>query len=418
MPNDIEVALLWRNDYEPARVFNQRLDVEAGRDPALSRSPATGTGTEPSPGSRSDSRARINSRSWCWERPQRRRAPAKCSPTGCANGSPSKPWNGSSINTIIGGADVQALPMPFVFAVIVGLAALMYVGLARWRPRMGGPSHCRGHRRDVRRGLVPGRHAPAVESVSPGVGHGPSIRGLVVAERHLAAEDSDGLRVHRESARQIAAATHPRVHGWRRTLLSQSRRVPPLPVQRFFRTVREYDAAAVRVSQRRLPGRVPAPGPAIRRGATKPALGCQSACCRRTGVRRGRAPRCSRFSDGRAGAPVCARPCRGCSASRCCKRSTGRAMERRGVATALRVGFGYVVGAVAVDSVDARAESSWVSSSVAPRSHCRPLALAAALLAYAVRVRRRPITGCHRSIPETGSPRTQSGGSAWCGRCC
>ena len=31
VPDDIEVALLWHSDYEPARVFNRRLGVEAGR---------------------------------------------------------------------------------------------------------------------------------------------------------------------------------------------------------------------------------------------------------------------------------------------------------------------------------------------------------------------------------------------------
>ena len=29
--DDIEVAMLWQNEYEPGRVFNQRLDVEQGR---------------------------------------------------------------------------------------------------------------------------------------------------------------------------------------------------------------------------------------------------------------------------------------------------------------------------------------------------------------------------------------------------
>src|ERR1700694_5759188 len=29
--DDLEVAVLWQNEYEPGRVFNQRVDVEAGR---------------------------------------------------------------------------------------------------------------------------------------------------------------------------------------------------------------------------------------------------------------------------------------------------------------------------------------------------------------------------------------------------
>ena len=31
VPDAAEVGLLWRNDYEPGRVFNRRLEVEAGR---------------------------------------------------------------------------------------------------------------------------------------------------------------------------------------------------------------------------------------------------------------------------------------------------------------------------------------------------------------------------------------------------
>ena len=31
VPDDVEVAVLWQNEYEPGRVFNQRVDVEVGR---------------------------------------------------------------------------------------------------------------------------------------------------------------------------------------------------------------------------------------------------------------------------------------------------------------------------------------------------------------------------------------------------
>jgi amino acid transporter len=44
-----------------------------------------------------------------------------------------EPWNGSSINTLIGGADTQDLPMSFTFAVVLALAALIYFVLAKWR---------------------------------------------------------------------------------------------------------------------------------------------------------------------------------------------------------------------------------------------------------------------------------------------
>jgi hypothetical protein len=46
-----------------------------------------------------------------------------------------EPWSGASINTVVGGADLQELPLP----VLLGLAVLIAVGatvaLARWRPQ-------------------------------------------------------------------------------------------------------------------------------------------------------------------------------------------------------------------------------------------------------------------------------------------
>ena len=133
VPNDIEVALLWRNDYEPARVFTQRLAVEAGRIQPISLAGNrnwNGTITGIALGLKGAYQQPILVLG----------ATAKTTSAGevladrVREWFTFEAWNGSSINTIIGGADVQALPMPFVFAVIVGLAALMYVGLARWRP--------------------------------------------------------------------------------------------------------------------------------------------------------------------------------------------------------------------------------------------------------------------------------------------
>jgi hypothetical protein len=49
-----------------------------------------------------------------------------------------EPWNGSSINTLIGGADTQDLPMSFTFAVILAFAVLIYFVFARWRPQWVG----------------------------------------------------------------------------------------------------------------------------------------------------------------------------------------------------------------------------------------------------------------------------------------
>ena len=138
VPDDAEVAILWQNEYEPGRVFNQRLSVEAGRvqpvllaqnrkwigringialavrgnfsEPMIVRG-ATAKTTSP--------REVLADRVGEWLR--------------------FEPWNGSSINTLIGGADTQDLPMSFTFAVIVAMAVLIYFVLARWRPRWVGP---------------------------------------------------------------------------------------------------------------------------------------------------------------------------------------------------------------------------------------------------------------------------------------
>ena len=45
-----------------------------------------------------------------------------------------EPWNGASINTIVGGADYQQVPLAAVVALIVGIGALAIVAIARWRP--------------------------------------------------------------------------------------------------------------------------------------------------------------------------------------------------------------------------------------------------------------------------------------------
>jgi len=137
VPDDLEVAVLWQNEYEPGRVFNQRLDVEAGRvQPASLAQNSKWIG-------------RINGialavRGNFLEPIVVRGASAKTmSPRevlGDRVGEWLKfePWNGSSINTLIGGADTQDLPMSFTFAVVVALAALIYFALARWRPRWVG----------------------------------------------------------------------------------------------------------------------------------------------------------------------------------------------------------------------------------------------------------------------------------------
>ena len=44
-------------------------------------------------------------------------------------------WNGASINTVVGGADLQELPLPVLLGLALVLAVGASVALARWRPR-------------------------------------------------------------------------------------------------------------------------------------------------------------------------------------------------------------------------------------------------------------------------------------------
>jgi len=139
IPDSVEVALLWHNDYEPTRVFNRRLAVENGRvQPFTLEGDQNWTGT-------------INGLAIGFKGAYAQPiviggATAKTMSTAevlsdrVREWLTFEPWTGSSINLIIGGADVQEMPMPFVFAVIIGVAALLYGLLVRWRPRWVGPA--------------------------------------------------------------------------------------------------------------------------------------------------------------------------------------------------------------------------------------------------------------------------------------
>jgi hypothetical protein len=135
--DDLEVAVLWQNEYEPGRVFNQRVDVEAGRVQPISLArnnkwvgrisgvalAVRGNFSEPMV-IRGASAKTMSPREVLGDR--------------VAEWFKFEPWNGSSINTLIGGADTQDLPMSFTFAVIFAFAALIYFVFARWRPQWVG----------------------------------------------------------------------------------------------------------------------------------------------------------------------------------------------------------------------------------------------------------------------------------------
>ena len=135
--DEFEVAVLWQNEYEPGRVFNQLVDVEAGRVQPVSLAQnkkwigringialaVRGNFVEPMV-VRGATAKTMSPREVLGDR--------------IAEWFKFEPWNGSSINTLIGGSDTQDLPMSFTLAVVFALAALIYFALTRWRPQWVG----------------------------------------------------------------------------------------------------------------------------------------------------------------------------------------------------------------------------------------------------------------------------------------
>jgi hypothetical protein len=137
VPDNVEVALLWHNDYAPSRIFNRRLAVEAGRiQPyALQRDPDwNGTIDGLALGIKGAYAQPIVISG----------VSAKTMTAGDVLGDRVRewltfePWSGSSINLIIGGSDVQELPLPFLLGMVLLLSALVYAALKRFRPRWAG----------------------------------------------------------------------------------------------------------------------------------------------------------------------------------------------------------------------------------------------------------------------------------------
>jgi hypothetical protein len=138
VPNDVEATLLWYNDYASSRVFRRALTVEAGRiAPAF-------VAEDPGWIGRIGGLALVLQGSFT-EPIVIHGAAAKPMSAGQVLGDrlgewfAFEPWNGSSINTLTGGADTQDLPLPALLAAIAGVAMLAYAALARWKSRFFGP---------------------------------------------------------------------------------------------------------------------------------------------------------------------------------------------------------------------------------------------------------------------------------------
>ena len=138
VPDDVEATLLWFNDYASSRMFRRMLTIEAGRiAPAFVAQDRDWLG-------RIGGLALVLQGSFT-EPIVLRGAAAKPMSASQVLGDrleewfAFEPWNGTSINTLTGGADMQDLPLPALLAAIAVVAALAYAGLARWNPHFFGP---------------------------------------------------------------------------------------------------------------------------------------------------------------------------------------------------------------------------------------------------------------------------------------
>lgn len=134
----VKATLIWRNDYQPGRIFSRELEIVGGRIAAgqLARD--------------SNWIGNINGLALVLR--------GTFTPPILVRGVTAKPmtaaevlfdlvdewltfepWSGTSINNRTGGVEVQEVPLTLLLAFVVGLAATTYVTLTRWRTRWVGP---------------------------------------------------------------------------------------------------------------------------------------------------------------------------------------------------------------------------------------------------------------------------------------
>lgn len=138
LPEGTAARLLWRSEYKPGRTFTMAIPIEAGRlSPVVARhdpnwiGPVSGIalalklpGREPVrilgvTAETLTAGALVKSRVRDW--------------------TAFEGWSGTSINTVMGGADQQELPLTLLLGLSAVLAAAAAVALAWWRPQWVGP---------------------------------------------------------------------------------------------------------------------------------------------------------------------------------------------------------------------------------------------------------------------------------------
>ena len=184
-----------------------------------------------------------------------------------------EPWSGASINTVVGGADLQELPLSVLLGLAVLIATAAAVALARWRPQWIGSGLplalvvmfvAAWLLLDLRWQWNLSRQVAVTAR---------TYAGKDWHEKHVAAEDGP-LFEFIERVRAKLAPPPARVFmAAEAALLPRPRRLSPLPVQRLVRSVDECLAAVVAVTLGRLSRRLSAPGHPVRCGARPVALG-------------------------------------------------------------------------------------------------------------------------------------------------
>jgi len=135
LPPGAKVSVLWFSDLDPRRIQSLPAQVEAGRVRPVVVANA--------PGWRGGIRGLGLSVAGEWSRPVRISA-VTVKPMGAADVLSDRlaewrafeGWTGTSINVVVGGADVQDFPLPTAVAAVVGFVALLLLGVHRLRPAL------------------------------------------------------------------------------------------------------------------------------------------------------------------------------------------------------------------------------------------------------------------------------------------
>ena len=169
-------------------------------------------------------------------------------------------WSASSINTVVGGANLPELPLPALLGLAAALATATTLLLARWRPAWLGarlPAAlaimfvAAWFALDARWQWNLAQQVRATRD---------QYAGKSWHEKHIASDDGPLFRVHREGASDTPPTSRARLHLCRLALFAWPRCLSPLPIQRVLRPVRQHNRSYGVAATRRLRGRLPAPG--------------------------------------------------------------------------------------------------------------------------------------------------------------